>query len=182
MSDQLTQRAAAAGFSVRPAVDADADALRELIGGVFAEYPGCVLDPDGLDADLAAWASHLGDRGGCGWVVVGDGDHVVACIGVTPTTAEVAGVGADTGTVELKRLYVAASTRRRGLGRALVARVEQWGRDHGAGAVVLWSDTRFTDAHRLYERCGYRRTGRARQLHDPSDTTEDEFVHVLGQR
>lgn len=167
---------------MRPAQDGDAAALRELIGGVFAEYPGCVLDPEGLDADLAAWASHLEDRGGTGWVVVDDSDRVVACVGVTPVTAELPGIATDTGLVELKRLYVAASARRRGLGQALVARVEQWGRDRGAGAVVLWSDTRFTDAHRLYERRGYRRTGRARDLHDPSNTTEDEFVRVLDPR
>lgn len=179
MSDELTQRAAASGWTVRPAQDGDADALRELIGGVFAEYPGCVLDPEGLDADLAAWASYLAEHGGSGWVVVSDTGQVVACVGVTPTTADVPGIAAGTGVVELKRLYVGRSARRRGLGGALVGRVEQWGRDHGADAVVLWSDTRFTDAHRLYERGGYRRTGRARDLHDPSNTTEDEFVRVL---
>lgn len=179
MTDELRERAAAAGMTVRPAIDEDAEALRSLIGGVFAEYPGCVLDPDGLDADLAAWATHLDERGGDGWVVVDDADGVVACVGVAPTSDDLPGV--EAGAVELKRLYVAAAARRRGLGRALVARVESWARDHGAGAVVLWSDTRFTDAHRLYERCGYRRTGRARQLHDPSNTTEDEFVHVLAR-
>lgn len=178
------QRATASGLVVRPVADEDADALRALVGGVFAEYPGCVLDPEGLDADLAAWATHLDERGGSGWVVVdpdagGAVDDVVACVGVAPATDAVPGL--DIAAVELKRLYVAARARRQGLGRALVARVEAWARAHGAGAVLLWSDTRFADAHRLYERCGYRRTGRARQLHDPSDTTEDEFVHVLGE-
>lgn len=183
MTDALTQRAATVGLTVRQVADEDADALRALVGGVFAEYPGCVLDPEGLDADLAAWATHLDERGGSGWVVVDAGADavgpadgaVVACVGVAPSDDDVPGL--DVAAVELKRLYVAARARQQGLGRALVARVEEWARQHGAGAVVLWSDTRFTDAHRLYERCGYRRTGRARQLHDPSDTTEDEFVH-----
>jgi hypothetical protein len=43
----------------------------------------------------------------------------------------------------------------------------------------LWSDTRFLDAHRLYERLGYRRTGRTRELHDLSDTVEYEFDKPL---
>ncbi|MGZ4666298.1 MAG: hypothetical protein ACXV5Q_15030, partial [Frankiaceae bacterium] len=38
---------------------------------------------------------------------------------------------------------------------------------------------RFADAHRLYERLGYARSGRSRELHDLSDTTELEFVATL---
>lgn len=167
------------GLRSRPAEDRDAAELYALVGGVFAEYPGCVLDPEGLDADLAAWRSHLERAGGTGWVVEDD-TGVVACVGVAPTDAGVPGVPSGTEVVELKRLYVHARARRRGLGLALVALVERWARDHGAGAVVLWSDTRFADAHRLYERAGYRRTGRDRELHDPSATTEDEFVRGVG--
>lgn len=176
--DDLTAVATAAGWRVRATRDEDAEGLFALIGGVFSEYEGCVLDEDGLDADLWAWASHLEARGGTGWVVVDDADRVVACVGVTPT-AEAPEVVGDVGAVELKRLYVDARARRRGLGAALVARVEQWARDHGAGAVMLWSDTRFTDAHRLYARLGYDRLDLRRQLHDPSDTTEAAFVRVL---
>ncbi|MGZ4618494.1 MAG: hypothetical protein ACXV3F_07160 [Frankiaceae bacterium] len=45
--------------------------------------------------------------------------------------------------------------------------------------VELWSDTRFANAHRLYERLGYVRTGRRRELHDLSRSTESEFVTTL---
>lgn len=166
-----------ADLRLRPVEDRDAAGLYALVGGVFDEYPGCVLDPDGLDADLAAWRSHLDRVGGAGWVVE-DGEGLVACVGVAPTGADVPGVSAGAEVVELKRLYVHARARRRGLGMALVARVEAWAREHAADAVVLWSDTRFADAHRLYERAGYRRTGRDRELHDPSATTEDEFLHL----
>lgn len=169
----------APGWTVRPATDGDAPGLVALIEGVFDEYPGCVLDPDGLDADLFAWRSHLDAGGGTGWVVLDDDEVVRACVGVTPVTAALPGIGEAVQVVELKRLYVAAAARRRGLGRALVARVEDWAREHGAGAVVLWSDTRFTDAHRLYEQAGYARTGRGRDLHDPSNTHEHEFVRLL---
>lgn len=173
--DALARRVAELGWTERQPVDADADALRDLIGGVYAEYPGCVLDPDGVDADLADWASRLTTAGGTGWLVH-DAAGLAACVGVAPAETPPA---VDGLCVELKRLYVRTDARRQGLGRALVGRVEDWASAHGAAAVVLWSDDRFTDAHRLYERCGYRDTGRRRDLHDPSDTTEIEFVRTL---
>ena len=158
------------GLPVRALRPEDADAVIALIAAAYAEYPGCVMDLPGVDDDLPELADRLAAAGGRGWVVTDD-DHVVACVGVVPTGDRAA---------ELKRLYVASSHRRRGIGRALVEAVEQ----HAATAwgttrVQLWSDTRFGDAHRLYERAGYRATGRTRQLHDPSDTTEREFVHDL---
>ena len=150
------------------------DEVIALIADVYAEYPGCVLDLPGVDADLPVLADRLEGQGGAGWVVTDDG-RVVACVGVTPSHVD-GRPGAH-----LHRLYVAASHRRRGLGRVLVDRVEQHAADVlGAQVVQLWSDTRFHDAHRLYERCGYVATGATRQLHDPSDTTEYRFVHTLG--
>lgn len=160
------------GWSVRPVVDDDAEGLAALVGGVFDEYPGCVFDPDGLDADLVAWHSHLDDHGGEGWVVLDADDTVVACVGVTRL---------DDAGVELKRLYVGADARRTGLGQSLVRLVEAWALDRGSSRVELWSDTRFTDAHRLYERLGYHATGDHRQLHDASDTTEAHFERTLSE-
>jgi putative acetyltransferase len=115
--------------------------------------------------------------------VLDEAGTVGACIGVAPldgpVTPALRAAGDVERVVELKRLYGAAEVRRHGLGAALVARVETWTRAHGADAIVLWSDTRFTGAHRLYERLGYERTGQQRELHDPSDTVEDQFVRLL---
>ena len=178
MAADLAAVAARNGWRVRPPRDDDGEQLAALVGGVFAEYPGCVLDPDGIDADLSAWATHLAAAGGRGWLVH-EGDVLVACVGVAPCPPPPASAPAAS-CVELKRLYVRATARRRGLGRALVGEVEAWARRHAADAVALWSDTRFLDAHRLYTACGYRDTGRRRDLHDPSATTEAEFVRRLG--
>nr|MBA3524637.1 GNAT family N-acetyltransferase [Geodermatophilaceae bacterium] len=41
----------------RDATDADSAAVITLIGGCFAEYPGCVLDLPGIDAWMQAPAS-----------------------------------------------------------------------------------------------------------------------------
>jgi GNAT superfamily N-acetyltransferase len=158
------------------AVDgADTEQLIVLIGGVFDEYPGCVLDLDDLDADLLDPGAQVARSGGAWWVlpVARDGEDArlmatVGCSAVVPG-----------GTAELKRLYVGAEFRERGLGRALVEHVEAHARAGGASAIELWSDTRFLDAHRLYERLGYTATGQTRDLHDPSNTTEYRFVREL---
>jgi putative acetyltransferase len=156
-----------AELAIRPGRDGDAEGLIELIGACFAEYENCVLDVDGEIPELrriATWAASLN---GLFWVAERAG-VVVACCGVTP-----AGEGEG---MELRKLYVAASARRRGLGAHLSSLAEEEARRRGATFVELWSDTRFLDAHRLYERLGYRRTGASRELFDVSDTVELHFV------
>jgi GNAT superfamily N-acetyltransferase len=102
------------------------------------------------------------------WVVERDGE-VVACVGLVAPGRQ----------AELKSLYVARAGRRQGLGGRLVAVVEAEAARRGASGMRLWSDNRFADARRLYERHGYRRTGRERDLHDLSATTEYEFAKTL---
>ncbi len=154
---------------MRPATDEDSAAIVTLIGCCFAEYPGCVLDLPGLDAWMLAPATAYAGTGGGLRVVEADG-AVVACVGYKP---------AGPGRVELKSLYVGAAARRAGLGARLVALVEDAARAGGASLVELWSDSRFADAHRLYERLGYIRGSQTRQLHDPSGTTEYFFDKPL---
>ncbi len=154
---------------LRPAVDTDSAALIELIGGCFAEYPGCVLAVDAEEPWLRRPASAYAEVGGRLWVAELDG-QVMACIGHKPRSGAAS---------ELKNLYVAKSARRAGLGSWLVDVVEQAARESGAPEIGLWSDTRFADAHRLYTRLGYRRTERVRELHDLSETSEYEFVRDL---
>jgi predicted GNAT family N-acyltransferase/RimJ/RimL family protein N-acetyltransferase len=152
---------------LRPVRDEDGPALERLIAGCWSEYPGCVMDVDNEEPWLRAPATAYAEKQGVLWVV---GD-VTACIGMRPLAP---------GTVELKSLYVSAPARRGGLGGRLVRRGERWAHEQGAGRIELWSDTRFLDAHRLYERLGYVRTGRTRDLHDLSNTTEFFFVKELG--
>ncbi len=156
----------------RPVTDADSADLIALIGGCFGEYPGCVLDLPGLDAWLLAPASAYAGSGGGMWVLDLDG-RVAACVGYKPTAPE---------RVEVKSLYVDAGARRSGLGARLVDLVEDAAVTRDATVVELWTDSRFTDAHRLYERLGYVRGSQTRQLHDPSDTTEFFYAKVLPVR
>jgi predicted GNAT family N-acyltransferase/RimJ/RimL family protein N-acetyltransferase len=159
---------------VRDLRESDSPAIVRLIGGCFAEYPGCVLDLDDLDRWMLAPRSSYDAWRGRMWVVELDGE-VVACCGGKP----LGGGPGQADTVELKSLYVDAAARRRGIASELVGLVEAQAREWGARRVELWSDTRFLDAHRLYEGLGYRRLPETRELHDPSNTTEYAFEKDL---
>jgi len=65
----------------------------------------------------------------------------------------------DRDTAELHRLYLDVHLRGRGTGRALVGAALDWCRVRGISRLILWSDTRFDRAHRLYIRAGFRLTG-----------------------
>ena len=151
---------------LRPMADDDVEAMIGLVDAAFREYPGCVLDLDGFDADLPELPTRLRAAGGNGWVVEGEG-RIVAMVGWAPVDDE---------TGELKRLYVDRALRRRGIGAALIGLIIDAVQSSGRHRVELWSDSRFEDAHRLYERCGFVRQPDTRELHDPSNTTELHFV------
>ncbi len=57
---------------------------------------------------------------------------------------------------ELKRMWVAPSTRGMGLGRRLLAELEGLARDHGARTVRLETNRNLTEAIALYRAAGYR--------------------------
>jgi predicted GNAT family N-acyltransferase len=164
--------------------DADGPALARLVGAVWAEYPGCVLDVDAEEPWLRAPGSALAGRvpggrhAGAMWVVPdptgafgGPPGGVAACVAVRGT--------ARSDVVELTSLYVAAAGRRRGWGEGLVRRVEREARARGARRVELWTDSRFAGEHRLYERLGYTSTGATRVPGDPSRTTEYGYFRDL---
>jgi len=153
---------------IRDADDSDSEELIRLIGGVFAEYPGCVLDVDGEMPQLRRPASAFTAWGGRLWVAERD-DRIEGC----------GGLSVRDGVAELKHLYVASSARGRGLGTRLCELVEEEARRLGHDRIELWTDTRFKDAHRLYERRGYTRGPHTRELHDLSASVEFYYQKSL---
>ena len=150
-------------LKIREARDDDAERLIDLIEACYSEYPGCVLAVDEEAPELRAIASNHAQRGGRFWVAESNG-HLVGCAGLVP--------GDQGGSVEMKKLYVDRDWRKNGLGARLCSLVEVEAMSRGAATVELWSDTRFKDAHRLYERRGYARGRKTRELHDASKSVE----------
>ncbi len=148
-------------IAIEPARPADAPAVVALIARVFAEYRFS-WDPAAEVPDLFDLDRHYGGTRGAFWVARLDG-QVVGSVGVE-RLAE--------GRAELHRLYLDAGLRGKGVGRALVEVVLDWCRAKAITQLVLWSDTRFDRAHRLYEGLGFTRTGERELPNDPNDTRE----------
>jgi GNAT superfamily N-acetyltransferase len=142
-----------ADMKIEPARQGDARGVVELIGRVFAEY-GWIWDPAVEVPDLLRWEGYEPPHGA--FFIIRDGERVAGSVGVDRV---------DAGTAELHRLYLDPHLRGQGLGEALVDAILDWCRAQRLVRLVLWSDTRFEHAHRLYERKGFRRTGE-RELPD----------------
>ena len=158
-------------LALRPAADEDAQDLFGLLALCFAEYPNCVVDPHDDLRDLRRPGTRSGRSQGAFWVLEDQRGRICACVSVDFP---------QTGTAELHRLYVRPDQRRQGLGEELVRFIETYARDAGARHLFFWSDTRFTVAHRLYERLGYARMpGDPRALGDISGSREYRFDKEL---
>jgi RimJ/RimL family protein N-acetyltransferase len=146
------------------ATAADVPAVMLLIGRVFSEY-GLLLMPKFEVPDLLRFDAHYMPPRGAFWVVREE-MRVVGSVGVERL---------DVRTAELHRLYLDASLRGRGLGRALVETVLAWSREERIGRLVLWSDTRFEQSHRLYRRLGFEQLGERTVEGDVNESREYRF-------
>ena len=155
---------------IGPAGPADAAEVIELIHRVFDEY-GFIWDPDDEFWDLLADEfPYLAPRGAM-WVSRDPAGRVVGSIAAELLDAQ---------TAELHRLYLDAGLRGAGHGRRLLLHAVDWARALGCERVELWSDTRFDQAHRLYDRLGFRRAGE-RRLADVNETTEYRYERAIGE-
>lgn len=156
-------------MTFRPVRNADADGLIGLIERCFSEYPGVVVEPDGIDADLRTYATALEQGGGEGFVLEQDGQ----------IAALVSGVLLSEGRYQLKRIYLDSSLRGSGTGTKMLKLIESRAVASGATSIELWSDTRFKRAHRFYSREGYTKSGEKRALGDLSNSVEYQFTKTL---
>lgn len=156
---------------IREATDDDGPGLAELIAGVFAEYEGCLYEASEFP-EHARPASWFAERGGRLWIVTED-DVLVGSFGIVP--------GPRTGEFRISKVYLAASQRGRGLAAALLAGAEAFALASGGRRLSLWTDTRFVEGHRFYERNGFLRLPGVRALHDVSNTLEMHYAKDLDQ-
>ena len=157
-------------FRIEPAGHEHAPEVIELIHRVFDEYE-FIWDPLDEFWDLLTEHHAFPYRTPIGgmWVMRDDEGTVVGSI---------AAERVDGPTVELHRLYLDAHLRGQGLGRKLFETGVEWVREHGAWRIELWSDTRFEDAHRLYERLGYVKAD-TRELDDVNNTVEFKYEREI---
>lgn len=132
------------------------------MAGVFADYPGCVFEPAEYP-ELDAIGDYFAARGGRAWVIE-SGRTIVGSLAVAPTYVPDA--------MELFKVYLAPRHRGRGLAGELLALATAYAAENGARALILWTDTRFLQGHRFYERNGFRRLPGLRALHDASSSLE----------
>jgi putative acetyltransferase len=135
-----------------------------VVSTVFQEYGWPFAESD-YDADVARPDLHYVPPRGWFWVAEDGRGAVVGCIGLTDE---------GDGLFELHRLYTLPAVRRAGLGQRLVQLVIDTARVHGCTRLVLFSDVALLDAHRLYERMGFRRN-RFRYAADPWQSPEWGF-------
>ena len=150
----------------RRATSQDTSGILELVAEVYAEY-GCVLDVENDEPNLPNTVGYFRETGGNLWVIEDEG-IVKGVVGVF--------LSADAG--ELKTLYLHHSLRGRGLGRKLVYLTIDHARRAGKERMILWSDTRFVEEHRLYRDMGFTKLG-TRKLDDVNNSVEYGFERRL---
>jgi putative acetyltransferase len=166
-------------FSIRPAVPDDSPGVIRVIHAVYDEY-GFTWDADEYHADLYDLRTYYLDRGHIFWVAEAGGSLIGTAAlelfdlltGDWGATCEVEGerrlCGCD---CSLQRLYVHPSARGQGAGGALMETVLEAARRRGRRGLEIWSDKRFTEAHRLYEKFGAVSIAE-RICHDPDQSPE----------
>jgi len=148
--------------NLRTTIPSDVPAILSLIAGIYEEYD-CKLDAEREDTHLLAPGPYFRAGGGEFWVVEEEG-AILATVAVA--------LHEDAG--ELKALYVHPCLRRHGWGRRLTNLAIAHARAAGKERMFLWSDTRFLDAHRLYQKMGFEKFG-TRDLQDSNNTVEFGF-------
>ncbi len=136
------RRAARADLSALVALMADDD-----VNG-WREEPGEPLAP----GYLAAFVAIEGDPNNV--LVVGEREGRIVATGQVSFVPTLANKGSTRAIIEAVR--VCSDLRSQGIGEALLRHLEDLARERGCSAAQLTTSRARVDAHRLYERIGYR--------------------------
>ena len=128
---------------LRPATNADGDAVRTLVFEVLREY-GLSPDPESTDADLSEIEQHYHN----GWFSVLEvNGQIIGSVGLLPQEETV---------MELRKMYLYRDWHGHGLGRLLLEQALNEARQRGARRVVLGTAKVLGEAVALYEQSGFR--------------------------
>ena len=129
----------------RPARSGEADALRQLVSDAYTHYIVRMGKPPGPMLDDYARRIAAGQA----WVL--DVDGVIAGLIVLEE---------DGGSLLLDNVAVSPAAQGKGYGRALIAFAEDEARRLGYAELRLYTNVVMTENIALYERLGFRQTGR----------------------
>lgn len=159
---------APSSLNIRFARKTDIPDLVALIGDAFTEY-SLDMDPAIEVPDFLSFEKSYDFQ--TKHLITALWDHKISGCGAVTIDGDIAW---------LSRIYVHTGFRKRGIGTGIMQRLTELALDSGTDTIELWSDTRFTDAHRLYQRFGFMQSGRERVLpDDPNDTVEYHFFRNL---
>jgi GNAT superfamily N-acetyltransferase len=136
-------------LTLREAAPSDGEVIYQVTKGAYEEYRGVLDPPSGVDREALESVQDLLRRGG-------------AILALMDGTA----VGAvryerrDGGSLYVGRLAVLPSHRRRGIGRALMAAVEEKARRAGLTRITLGVRIQLPQNRAFYDSIGYRADGR----------------------
>ena len=133
------------GPQLRPATNADAAPVRDLVFTVLAEY-GLKHDPDTTDADIDDIEQAYFARGGTFRVLETQDGAIIGAYGLYPM---------DDGTCELRKMYLHKDCRGQGLGKRLLDDALADARRLGFASVVLETASVLKEAIALYESYGF---------------------------
>lgn len=166
--------------TIDEATVSDSPDICHVIRTVFTEY-GFSWDPEDYHWDLYNLKEAYFDKGYEFYVARLDG-KVVGTVALevfippVPSSESetllhnkfVRVAGAD---CSLERLYVLPEARGQRIAQTLTEKVMERAKERGCTSMELWSDKRFTAAHRLYEKLGATVVGE-RICHDPEQSPE----------
>lgn len=136
-----------AGFTLRPATNADCAAVQSVVFAVLAEYH-LTVDTATTDADLFDLEKHYGEAGGSFDVVVSPRGEIIASVGIQPQ-----GNGAG----ELRKMYLLSQYRGLGIGRALMQHALATARRLGLKELHLETAAVLKEAVAMYEKAGFQK-------------------------
>ncbi len=175
-------------IEVRMALEGEGASAADVVAEVYDEY-GFTWEPEGYHRDLYQLGDTYLRTGGAFFLAI---DVVTARpvgtsalfrfdrlaagekVQIVDDVTRIAGADCS-----LERLYVRKSARSVGLGRALLQRTIDFAAARGARCLEIWSDKRFREAHRLYERFGATAIGE-RICDDPDRSPEWGLKIQLG--
>ena len=136
MSDQV---------QIIKAVNADADAIKQLVFGILKDY-GLEPDPASTDRDLEDIQKYYWQNKGCFYVLKKD-DQIIGNFGLYKINDDIC---------ELRKMYLSPNFRGRRLGRKMMEAAFEQAKKLGYKSIMLETASVLKEAISLYEKYGFK--------------------------